>query len=344
MHFEKKARLVPAIAFMFFLPACGLELGPGATNEPAAHEPATIEPANTDSVTIEPAAPVPQKLTIATFNVLKLFDNVCDSGSCGPSDFETQYSSTEYNKKLNKVAEGIRKLNAEVVFLQEVESPKAIGDLHSRLKDLYSSYVIGEGIHKGSLNTAILYNGELLFTLFHDDLTAGNSSIPYFSRIFIELQLAVDPVAQEAKKPDLIVFCAHFRSKAGADDGARRLAEAKTAHDYLVERAGQYPEALIVMGGDLNDYPGSEPLKALEEDGELLRVAAELPEKEQATYYYGGATYALDHLFMAKKAAGAYISGTAAVVFDAAGKSGYAGSDHAALKADFMLHPEASAP
>ncbi len=334
MHFSEKTKLTASLVICIVLfAACGT--GPGSGEEP--------DPSGREPGASEPAAPVPQKLTIATFNVLRLFDTVCDSGSCGANDFEEQYSSTEYNKKLNKVADGIRNLKAKVVFLQEVENKKAISDLHSRLKDLYSSYVIGEGIYKGSLNTAILYNGELLATLFHNDLTAGNSSVPYFSRVFIELQLAVDPTAQKAKEPDLIIFCAHFRSKAGEDDGARRLAEAKTAHDYLVERAGQYPWALIVMGGDLNDYPGSEPLKALEDDGELLRVAADLPKAQQVTYYYSGSSYALDHLFMAKKAAGAYISGSAEAVFDTAGKRGYAGSDHAALKADFMLHPLTSA-
>ena len=98
-------------------------------------------------------------------------------------------------------------------------------------------------------------------------------------------------------------------------------------------------DALVVLGGDLNDTPGSPTLDALEASG-LVSVAAELPPTEQGTFVFGDAAVALDHLYVPAALRGRYITGSARVVRDDATPRrghGYAGSDHAALVADFAM-------
>src|SRR5690606_17232771 len=129
----------------------------------------------------------------------------------------------------------------------------------------------------------------------------------------------------------VIVFAAHFRSKAD-DDPGRRLAEAKATRDLMVAAATANTGAIVLLGGDLNDVPGSEAIDAMEDGDVLFRVAKELPEASQATYTYGGEREAIDHIFTTASRATAYIVNSATVVREGAG---FAGSDHAALHADF---------
>ena len=133
----------------------------------------------------------------------------------------------------------------------------------------------------------------------------------------------------------VIVFNAHFKAKT-RDDPARRLAEASAARAIALRVADENPDALIVLGGDLNDTPGSQPINALEGDGRMTRVAAELGDGA-ATYTYQGQPQAIDHLYLVETPSGRYVRGTARVV--RSNQRGLAGSDHAGLVATFGIQP-----
>jgi predicted extracellular nuclease len=108
---------------------------------------------------------------------------------------------------------------------------------------------------------------------------------------------------------------------------------AAAAHDIMVATGTANPgAALVLLGGDLNDTPGSDPINALEGDGKLIRVAKDVAA--QGTYKFGGTDQAIDHIFITKALADAYVPKSATVVRDP-GESGFAGSDHATLWADF---------
>ena len=96
--------------------------------------------------------------------------------------------------------------------------------------------------------------------------------------------------------------------------------------------AENYPDALIVLGGDLNDTPGSAPINALESGGQFLRVASELGA-DAATYTYRGQAQAIDHLYLVDTPGGQFVTGTARVV--RSNSRGLAGSDHAGLVGTF---------
>jgi endonuclease/exonuclease/phosphatase family metal-dependent hydrolase len=131
---------------------------------------------------------------------------------------------------------------------------------------------------------------------------------------------------------EVVCFVAHLRSKVN-DDPDRRLAEAMAARRLVNAAAAAYPTAIVLLGGDFNDVPGSPPLEALTENGGLLRVSADLQTSEIGTNRYGGNWIAIDHFFLARHYVGRAVPGSFEVFREAT--TGYAGSDHGAIRAKF---------
>ncbi|MHB8877649.1 MAG: endonuclease/exonuclease/phosphatase family protein [Myxococcaceae bacterium] len=286
------------------------------------------QPAPADAGVVE--VPPGPRIRVATFNVRRFFDSVCQSGLCAPGDYEELPSPSAFEARADQLATGIRALEAQVVVLQEVETQACLDALAARLSDVLPSAVLGETGATASVDVAVLSSAPIGQVVRHRGLvlTRPDGSTTSFAREFLEVHLTVGGRA-------VVVFAAHFRSKVN-DDAGRRLAEAGAAHDLVAGVAAASPGALVVLGGDLNDFPGSPPIDALASDGKLLRVAGDLPMGEQATYAFNGTGQAIDHLFQATAAAGRYRPGSARAV---RGSPGYAGSDHAALYADFDPPP-----
>ncbi len=275
----------------------------------------------------EPAAGT---VRIAAFNVHRLFDTVCDSGSCGGSAYEELPTPQVFAARVDRIARALTSLKAGVVLLSEIETQVCLDALQARAPE-FSSAVLGEIGAAASVDVAVLSRYPQREVRRHRAqriLTRPDGTTTVFSREFLEVRLDVDG-------SEVIVFAAHFRSKVD-DDPGRRYAEAQAAHDIMRAVAAERPGTLVVLGGDLNDVPGSPPLEALEQDGALQRVSRELPLEDLGTVWFQGAPQAIDHLYRARDASGQDVPGTFRVVRDAPG-SGLAGSDHAAVQADFVL-------
>jgi len=278
-----------------------------------------------------PEAPREGTVRIAAFNVRRLFDTVCDSGNCGGSAYEELPTAEILDTKTTRLANAILSLKADVVLVAEVETQASLDALLAKLPGFpRDNALLGEMGFPASVDVGVLSRHPILSSRRHRDstvLTLPGGGTTTFAREFLEVHLDVEGA-------EVIVFPAHFRSK-NNDDPGRRLAEARGAHGILVRVAADNPHALVVLGGDLNDTPGSEPLMALEQDGALLRVASDRHESEQGTYVFGGALQAIDHLFLARGGSGRYVPGSFRAVRD--GNRGLGGSDHAAVVADFEL-------
>lgn len=269
---------------------------------------------------------------IVTLNVRRLFDRTCDSGRCDNDDFEQVPSQQEYELRLQRIADELAVLDADVVLLQEVENAIVLDDLRQRMDPAYNVGVIGETNFDASLDVAVVSRGELVETKTYRDsrrLQLPDGRTSEFAREFLQVHL-------EIADEDLIVFSAHFKSKSN-DDPERRLAEAQEAREIVDEVAAANPNALVVLGGDLNDTPGSPPLDALTANGGLDRAGSEQSADQMWTYSYRGNEQAIDHLLFAPTEGGTYLNSTAMSVRDPVSGS-FADSDHAALKADFELY------
>ncbi|MEZ4452715.1 MAG: endonuclease/exonuclease/phosphatase family protein [Nannocystaceae bacterium] len=317
-------RLALALVGALGLGACGLVRPEGSAT-------ATTTGGDDSSTTDATTGAQGPTVTIATFNVRRFFDTVCQSGKCGPDDYEEAPSEAAFAARSDQIAQAIAELEADVVLLEEIEDQACVDALTARLDGIVSAH-IGELGFAASLDTVVLARLPTVAVVSHASETfprtdGGTTS---FTRDLLEVHLDLDGHR-------VIVFAAHFRSKVD-DDPGRREAEGRRAGEIMAIRAAEYPSALIVLGGDLNDTPGSPPLIALAGAAKVLRVASDL--EDDATYVFSGVPQAIDHLFLAEDATGgAYVAGSAKVfrTLEQWGWDGWGGSDHAALRASFRV-------
>jgi endonuclease/exonuclease/phosphatase family metal-dependent hydrolase len=256
---------------------------------------------------------------VATFNVRRLFDTVCDSGACEPGDYEELPSQGELDARAIQIAVAIRALDADVISLQEIETQACLDALLAHLGDTMPYGVLGETNEIASVDVAILSRAPI-------DLVVGHrAQFPFMSRELLEVHTSVDGVK-------VIMLAAHFKSKVN-DEPSRRLYEAESSATVVNDIAAREPTALVVLGGDLNDTPGSPPLDALTVQGGLIRVADDVSDEEQATYIFNGRKQAIDHLLLAPTGTARRIPRS--VYSWRAPSGGYGGSDHFALTWDF---------
>ncbi|HQY62869.1 MAG: endonuclease/exonuclease/phosphatase family protein [Myxococcales bacterium] len=275
-----------------------------------------------------PEPPRGPTIEVASFNVHRLFDTVCDTGDCGPGAYEEEPSPAALAAKAAELGAAIRALRAGVVLLQEVESQASLRALTEAVPELPSA-VLGETGGAASVDVAVLsaYPITKVRSHYATPLTLPDGRTTTFSRDLLEVHLQPPSPFSE-----LIVLVAHFRSKVN-DDPERRLAEARAARAITVSVAQTFPTATVVLGGDLNDVPGSPALEALAAGGELVRVSEGLAQAEIGTVRYGGVWVALDHLFLARQAVGRLVPGTFQVFRGE--QAGWGGSDHGAIRATF---------
>ena len=289
----------------------------------------TTEP---DIAPVDIELPPKANIKIATFNVSRYFDTACDTGECWDGAYEDYPTPSEFNSKSSQLVSAIKGMDADIVLLQEVENEACLDELKEGLSAIYPSSVMGETGAPASLDVATLGRVDVLEVRTH-----RNYSIPHpdggwtkFSREFLEVHF-------DWKGWRVVVFNAHFKSKTN-DDPGRRLAEAMKARQIIEATAKEYPYALIVLAGDINDVPDSPPLKELEKGGLMHRIAKEIPSGGDWTYNYFGKFRAIDHIFLVTTGWGEFESGTAKVFRDEAG-SGWGGSDHGAVTGSFSMTP-----
>jgi len=289
--------------------------------------------AEPDEAPVEPECePKISEVKIATYNTHLFFDTMCDSGNCSSSDFEEELTDSEYSARVAWLAEAVEKIDADIILLQEIEKESCLADLFDATGGNFDAWYLGEKGYAASVDTGVITKGEITYRNKHVeqiDCPGCEGGKTTFSHTFLEIHIKLGC-------REIIVFSAHFKSK-NEDDSDRRLAEARAAAAIMERVAEQNPQALIVLGGDLNDTPGSEPVEILESSDSLLRVASDLPEIDQATYYYHGEAIAIDHIFQAVTAFGSYVPKSAKVIKNSPSYYSLDPSDHAALRATFSF-------
>jgi predicted extracellular nuclease len=279
---------------------------------------------------VSPDGAVGTRVRLATFNVRRFFDTVCESGACGPGDYEALPSQDAFAARADQLATAIAGLDADVIALEEVETEACLDALLARLHDVMPNGVLGEIGSPASVDVAVLSKREIdevvRYRATHP-LTLLDGTVTTFSRELLEVH------TRAANGAEVVMFAAHFKAKVN-DQPERRLAEAQVSSEIVNAVASARPGVLVVLGGDLNDTPGSPPLNALTVDGGLVRVADDLPRPAQATYTYGGNSQAIDHLLVAPGVAAMRVPFSSQVWRD---DRGWGGSDHAALTSEFLV-------
>ena len=270
---------------------------------------------------------------VATFNVLNYFSDlgVDEAGCTGYPDrtgaFVTAkkcrvrgaFSREAFANQQAKIVAAINALGADVVALEEIENPLAVGsstDRDASLARLVEALneAAGAGTWAYVPSPPIIPADEdvirVAFIYKPARVSPVGSSVIHDDPAFTGL--ARQPLAQEfarvsperAAAPTFVVIANHFKSKGSVPEGAPagntdngdgqgnanaiRVAQARA----LASFAARYADKPTLLVGDFNSYSQEDPIKTLEGTG-WARVSGAGP----ASYVYSGRSGSLDHVF-----------------------------------------------
>jgi endonuclease/exonuclease/phosphatase family metal-dependent hydrolase len=266
-----------------------------------------------------PERDAPASFSIATWNAERVFDSVCDTGRCGPSEAEDVRTVAEAGADAIRVARALRTLDADVVVLEEIEN-RAMLDRIVAAGGTYERACIGES-GPGTIDVAIVSRFPLIEVFERRPVLDIEGREVRSTRVMLEAHF-------DAGGMRLVVIGAHFKSRF-RDDAERRHAEARAAGELVRRAARKHPDALIVLAGDLNDTPDSPTLEILEGDFALALLTRSLPDMDAYSFGSGSRRTLIDHVLMAPSA---FVSDFAIEVVRGEGDA-FGGSDHAAIRA-----------
>ncbi len=267
---------------------------------------------------------------LGTYNLANLFDTLDD-----PLTDDSVLSATEYQRRLEKHALGFHNVLQEpdILAVQEVENAQVLVDLLARPEiQAEYGYIIQDGPDRRGIDVAILYrservqvevaqarqgcttlvdglgpdgnldvsNPENLITCDSnkDGLLDGNR---LFSRppLLVKLKIC-QPVCPSTEFQTLWLVNNHLKSKSEdtsttAYTLARRTAQAQFLSVLVQEVLTSNPLANLVVVGDLNDTPGSQPLSILKNVG-LFETLDRVDRQLHYTYIYHGISQTFDYI------------------------------------------------
>ena len=300
---------------------------------PTADEPATEKPADQP-----PAKSPPPKTrvfdgscTVATYNLLNLFDEHDDPYR---NDESTPAKPRE---ELERLADTIRRLDADVLALQEVENR---GYLERFVKTLlpdmgYEHVVLFEGNDARGIDVALLSRLPVgpVTSYRHLSFEDGKGRATSFRRDL--LRARIEPPGE----PPFDVFVTHLKSKRSQDDGdslAVRMGEAGQIRRIFDDLLAADIQARFLLCGDFNDTLDSSPLAALIGGGtrKLGTFVDDLPSDARISYNKEPYRSLIDFILASPAMTARYRQGSYRIV---AGTVSSSGSDHNPVVATFNL-------
>ena len=272
------------------------------------------------------------EFSLATVNLHNLFDTYDD-----PNSADEIYTSVEYQRRLNKLALAIHgPLNeTDLLVVQEAENDGVLRDLALRPEIIteYDILWVDTPDPRGQ-DTALLYRPDKFAVLDYQTqqgCTAlvdglgpdGNQDVAHpsnsvtcdrdgdgaldgnrlFSRPVLVVHLqAFNAPGRDDAPIELILVINHWKSKTedtpeNSYTLSRRLEEAEFVAWLVKDLISRYPAAALVIAGDLNDVPGSEPVKKLDIPG-LLDLTAWVEKSRRYSLIYQGVSQVFDYILV----------------------------------------------
>jgi endonuclease/exonuclease/phosphatase family metal-dependent hydrolase len=212
-------------------------------------------------------------------NTLKIVAN-------GRDDFvgwvETDHDTID-EEAIRNTARVIDAVNPDVLCLVEVENRLALDQFNREIirpiaGSAYSHNMLIDGNDPRGIDVAILSRHPIRNMRCHiQDRTNGNR---IFSRDCPEYEVLLPSGAS------LWLLCNHFKSKIGGG-GPKRRQQAERVKQILTANHNLQTD-LVVVAGDLNDTPDSQPLSPLLQVNRLHDVVNHLPSTEPRFTYKDG--------------------------------------------------------
>ena len=230
---------------------------------------------------------------------------------------KTAWTDEEFYEKTEKMANVFLALNADIIVICEAgrNSESLLGYLANELNeltgknqftyvtDLFDPEVAELGQYQ-SIKTGFVYN-------YKKVAAYGNSFSPYTSGDY-EARMRIQLFMEEGTEEFFYLSANHFKAKSGGgDQGESTRLKNVSNLLYTLDNPPTFlpedPDILIV--GDLNSYPGEQPILNLEAAGYAEQLTRFSPDAY--TYIYGGEKGILDHI-MANATMSKQITGAAA--------------------------------
>lgn len=218
----------------------------------------------------------PARFTLASYNVLNLFDKIDDPGK---KDEDTPPKSAESQAA---VAEVMAASGADVIALQEVENIDILTAFRDQngLASTYPHLLLLEGNDNRGIDVALMSKYPIQNPVSHKETTfkvEGEKKKGHFLRDVLQADIEMPG------KIPVRFFVTHFASKMGGQRADRlRKAEAKAAREIIQKETANFPGQRYVLLGDFNDTPESPAVKTFttpDKQGWALRdVFADAPD------------------------------------------------------------------
>lgn len=184
------------------------------------------------------------------------------------------------------------------------------------------------GVPGGNIRSVVLYRSDKKIELQDFDPAESNQPLS-IKKIDNRVHLSNNPARigignrffNDSRKPLLVKFSyqgsqfylinAHLKSK--TEDGPlygeiqpppletqkQRNGQAELLAKTISQLTAIEPDAKIILLGDMNDFPWSEPLKTLEASG-MVNLIYDLTENDRFTYIHAGSGQVLDHILVSR--------------------------------------------
>ena len=240
-------------------------------------------------------------------------------------------TQAEFQAKTNKMANAFLAMQADIVSICEVQrDDEILSFICNAMNTLYGQNVytyVTDGIDGAVLSDDNYMPLKSGFIYRSDKVTpVGSSSSPYYYEGEYNSRMRIQAFKEISTDEIFTLSMNHFKAKSGADQGERTR---RTNANNLVSALSDitYDPDILIMG-DLNAYPGEEPILILERAGyeEMLLEY----DPGAYTYIYLGTPGILDHV-MANSTMATQITGAYAYHINTAGGYYYKYSDHDAV-------------
>ena len=270
------------------------------------------------------------QITVATYNVLNLFDDKDDPYHADEG------TSAKPREQLERLAKSIIDLDADVIAMEEVENRGYL----QRFVDVflaelgYEHVVLYEGNDLRGIDVCVLSRLPVgpVRSYRHLRFTDADGNTRTFNRDVIAV--TIEPPGAEP----LEIWPLHLKSNSGGREFAEpiRLAEANQIRKLLDDQLTKNADARILVVGDFNDVWQSETLQTIVGGGPnaLWSVASDLSGDMPDTYNKGEHHSMIDFILCSPAMAKLYVPDSCHVV---PGSIETTGSDHNPVTASFRL-------
>ncbi len=238
------------------------------------------------------AAAAANQFAVATFNVENLYDLVDPHPSSPPRP-----SLDEYHTKLTKLAASIVAMGAPTLIgLQEVENIDVLEDLAAEAAlsgYSYDAYLI-EGNDSRWIDVGFLVRSDLA-------TVTGVKAYDAPNELFARPPLVITATVHlEGGDIQVIAINNHFLALSAGETATEptRNAQAAWNAQLAAQFQANFPDAYVIVMGDLNSFYGTLPLETL--GSELAHVYDLLSGPLPFTYIFEGRTQALDHMLISE--------------------------------------------